>query len=93
MFELGGEVVPVKMAHNLTRLIAEGAGEGDDAADAEMRSEVVATYLDLLQQPKLSGVLLMVRFVLFWFEIYRKRRGGWVDLSAESAEHTFCVAM
>ena len=61
VFELGGEVVPVKMAHNLTRLIAEGAGEGDDAADAEMRSEVVATYLDLLQQPKLSGVLLMVR--------------------------------
>ena len=57
MFELGGEVVPDKMAHNLTRLIAEG----DDAADAEMRSEVVATYLDLLQQPKLPGVLLMVR--------------------------------
>ena len=57
MFELGGDVVPDKMAHNLTRLIAEG----DDAADAEMRSEVVATYLDLLQKPKLPGVLLMVR--------------------------------
>ena len=52
------------MAHNLTRLIAEGAGEGDVAADGEMRSEVVATYLDLLDRPKLSDVLLMVRLLL-----------------------------
>ena len=61
MFELGGDAVPVKMAHNLARLIAEGAGEGDAGADGEMRSEVVATYLDLLDRPKLSDVLLMVR--------------------------------
>lgn len=61
MFELGGDVVPVKMVHNLTRLIAEGAGEGDAVADADMRAEVVATYLDLLDQPKLSEVLLLVR--------------------------------
>ena len=60
VFELGGNVVPVKMAHNLTRLIAEGAGEGDDAADADMRDQVVATYLDLLDQPKLSEALLLV---------------------------------
>ena len=61
VFELGGDAIPLKMAHNLTRLIAEGAGEGDDAADSEMRAEVVATYLDLLDRPKLSDVLLMVR--------------------------------
>ena len=61
VFELGGDAIPLKMAHNLTRLIAEGAGEGDDAADGEMRAEVVATYLDLLDRPKLSDVLLMVR--------------------------------
>ena len=63
MFELGGDAIPLKMAHNLTRLIAEGAGEGDAVADGEMRAEVVATYLDLLDRPKLSDVLLMVRVV------------------------------
>ena len=62
MFELGGDVVPAAMAANLTRLIAEGSGNGDKEADNTMRSEVVASYLDLLQKPKLSDVLLMVRF-------------------------------
>ena len=60
VFELGGDVVPPAMAANLTRLIAEGSGQGDAASDAGMRSEVVASYLDLLQRPKLSDVLLTV---------------------------------
>jgi hypothetical protein len=62
VFELGGDVVPAAMAANLTRLIAEGSGNGDAEADNTMRSEVVASYLDLLQKPKLSDVLLTVCF-------------------------------
>lgn len=62
MFELGGDVVPPAMAANLTRLIAESSGNGDAEADGAMRAEVVASYLDLLQKPKLSDVLLTVRF-------------------------------
>lgn len=61
MFELGGDVVPPAMAANLTRLIAEGSGNGDAEADTAMQTEVVASYLDLLQKPKLSDVLLTVR--------------------------------
>ena len=59
VFELGGDVVPPAMAANLTRLIAEGSGNGDAEADTAMQTEVVASYLDLL--PKLSDVLLTVR--------------------------------
>lgn len=62
MFELGGDVVPAGMAANLTRLIAEGSGQRDPEADTAMRAEVVASYLDLLRKPKLSDVLLTVRF-------------------------------
>ena len=61
VFELGGDVVPPAMAANLTRLIAEGSGNGDAEADTAMQTEVVASYLDLLQKPKLSDVLLTVR--------------------------------
>ena len=35
--------------------------QGDSRADATMRAEVVASYLDLLAKPKLSDVLLTVR--------------------------------
>lgn len=52
--------MPPAMAANLTRLIAEGSGNGDAEADASMRAEVVASYLDLLLKPKLSDVLLTV---------------------------------
>lgn len=61
MFELGGDSVPASMAANLTRLIAEGGGEGDEDADRAMRADIVASYLDLLPRPKLSDVLLTVR--------------------------------
>ena len=60
MFELGGDTVPPAMAANLTRLIAEGSGDGDAAADRDMRSDIVASYLDLLSHPKVSDVLFTV---------------------------------
>ena len=42
------------------RLIAEGAGEEDEQADTELRAQAVRSYLDLLDKPKLSAVLLKV---------------------------------
>jgi hypothetical protein len=40
------------------RLIAEGAGEGDEAADAELRAQAASAYLQLLSKPKLPNILL-----------------------------------
>ena len=58
---LGGDVVEPALADNLMRLIAEGAGEDDPTADAQLRAEAVASYLDLLEDPKLPDILLRVR--------------------------------
>lgn len=60
VFELGGDVVAPSLAHDLMRLIAEGAGEGDDEADAELRAQAAASYLQLLSKPKLPNILLKV---------------------------------
>lgn len=60
VFELGGDVVAVSLAHGLMRLIAEGAGEGDEAADAELRAQAATAYLQLLSKPKLPNILLKV---------------------------------
>lgn len=42
VFELAGDLVPPKVAHNLMRLIAEGAGEEDEDADSQLRSSAVS---------------------------------------------------
>ena len=60
VFELGGDVVSPALANNLMRLIAEGAGEEDEQADTELRAQAVRSYLDLLEKPHLSPVLLKV---------------------------------
>lgn len=41
VFEHAGDMVNIKVAHNLMRLIAEGFGEDDDAADTQLRSSAV----------------------------------------------------
>jgi len=61
VFELGGDVVAPALAHGLMRLVAEGAGEGDEAADAELRAQAANAYLRLLAKPKLPDILLKVR--------------------------------
>lgn len=48
------------LADNLMRLIAEGAGEDDESADAELRAQAVSSYLSLLEKPKLPDILLQV---------------------------------
>lgn len=49
-----------QLANSLIRLIVEGAGEEDEQADTELRAQAVGSYLDLLDKPKLSTVLLKV---------------------------------
>lgn len=63
VFELGGDMVAPSLAHGLMRLIAEGAGEGDEAADAELRAQAAASYLQLLTKPKLPNILLKVKIL------------------------------
>lgn len=60
VFELGGDVVSPQLANSLMRLIGEGGGEEDEQADTELRAQAVRSYLDLLDKPKLSAVLLKV---------------------------------
>lgn len=44
VFEHAGDLVNVKVAHNLMRLIAEGFGEDDDTADSQLRSSAVCYH-------------------------------------------------
>ncbi|KDO29264.1 hypothetical protein SPRG_19925 [Saprolegnia parasitica CBS 223.65] len=57
VFELGGELVKVEVAHNLMRLIAEGSGD-DEEQDMELRRDAVDTYLELLERPVLPDILV-----------------------------------
>jgi len=41
VFEHAGDLVNIKVAHNLMRLIAEGFGEDDEGADSQLRSSAV----------------------------------------------------
>ncbi|GLT81031.1 hypothetical protein SLA2020_524390 [Shorea laevis] len=60
VFEHAGDLVNVKVAHNLMRLIAEGFGEDNDTADSQLRSSAVESYLQILSEPKLPSVFLQV---------------------------------
>lgn len=60
VFELSGELVQPKVAHDLMRLISEGSGEDDEEADTLLRTSAVNSYLKLLEEPKLPSILLQV---------------------------------
>ncbi|ERM97979.1 hypothetical protein AMTRI_Chr06g173070 [Amborella trichopoda] len=60
VFEHAGDLVNVKVAHNLIRLIAEGFGEDDEGADNQLRSSAVDSYLRIIGEPKLPSVFLQV---------------------------------
>ncbi|KAI4327904.1 hypothetical protein L6164_020313 [Bauhinia variegata] len=60
VFEHAGDLVNVKVAHNLMRLIAEGFGEENDGADSQLRSSAVESYLRIIGEPKLPSVFLQV---------------------------------
>jgi AP-4 complex subunit epsilon-1 len=63
VFELAGDKVRASVAQTLTQLIAEGAELEDKdediagAKDDELRTEAVEHFLDLLDKPKLPGIL------------------------------------
>ncbi|KAE9597930.1 putative adaptor protein complex AP-4, epsilon subunit [Lupinus albus] len=61
VFEHAGDLVNIKVAHNLMRLIAEGFGEDDDAAAySQLRSSAVESYLHIIGEPKLPSLFLQV---------------------------------
>ncbi|XP_020110695.1 AP-4 complex subunit epsilon [Ananas comosus] len=60
VFEHAGDLVNIRVAHNLMRLIAEGFGGEDESADSQLRSSAVDSYLRILGEPKLPSVFLQV---------------------------------
>ncbi|CAI6000830.1 unnamed protein product [Closterium sp. NIES-64] len=60
VFEVAGDVVRPKVAHDLMRLIAEGSGGDNDDADSRLRSSAVQSYVKLLKEPNLPTLLLQV---------------------------------
>ncbi|CAL0331637.1 unnamed protein product [Lupinus luteus] len=60
VFEHAGDVVNIKVAHNLMRLIADGFGEDDDTKSSQLRSSAVESYLRIIGEPKLPSVFLQV---------------------------------
>ncbi|WZZ16621.1 hypothetical protein YC2023_109710 [Brassica napus] len=60
VFEHAGDLVNIKVAHNLMRLIAEGFGEDDDDADNKLRLSAVESYLQIISEPKLPSLFLQV---------------------------------
>ncbi|KAF8402160.1 hypothetical protein HHK36_013112 [Tetracentron sinense] len=60
VFEHAGDLVNIKVAHNLMRLIAEGFGEDDEGADSQLRSSAVESYLHIIGEPKLPSVFLQI---------------------------------
>ncbi|XP_021855400.2 AP-4 complex subunit epsilon [Spinacia oleracea] len=60
VFEHAGDLVNIKVVHNLMRLIAEGFGEEDDTADGQLRLSAVESYLRIIGEPKLPSTFLQV---------------------------------
>ncbi|XP_054808762.1 AP-4 complex subunit epsilon-like [Prosopis cineraria] len=60
VFEHAGDLVNVKVAHNLMRLIAEGFGEDATGTDSQLRSSAVESYLRIIGEPKLPSMFLQV---------------------------------
>ncbi|KAJ4968961.1 hypothetical protein NE237_015662 [Protea cynaroides] len=60
VFEHAGDLVNVKVAHNLMRLIPEGFGEDNEGADNQLRSSAVESYLRIIGEPKLPSLFLQV---------------------------------
>ena len=52
VFRLGGDVVRPEAVQNFLGLMAEGTGDGDAAADSELRASAASAFLDLLAEEK-----------------------------------------
>ncbi|XP_051151125.1 AP-4 complex subunit epsilon-like isoform X2 [Andrographis paniculata] len=60
VFEHAGDLVNAKVAHNLMRLIAEGFGEDDNAANSLLRSFAVESYLQIMGEPIVPSAFLQL---------------------------------
>jgi len=60
VFEHAGDLVNIRVAHNLMRLIAEGFGVEDEGADSQLRSSAVDSYLRIVGEPKLPSSFLQI---------------------------------
>ncbi|GAA0154170.1 membrane traffic protein [Lithospermum erythrorhizon] len=60
VFEHAGDLINIKVAHNLMRLIAEGFGEDDADADSQLRSSAVESHLRIVGEPKLPSAFLQL---------------------------------
>jgi len=60
VFDVGGDLVKPEIAHNLMRLIAEGSGGVDEAADTELRLYAVREYSKALARPKTPELFLQL---------------------------------
>ena len=58
LFLAAGDVVPANVASMVMKLLEEGQGDPD--TDYQMRSEAVAMYLELMDEPKLPEVFVQV---------------------------------
>ena len=58
LFLAAGDVVPSNVASMVMKLLEEGQGDPD--VDYQMRSEAVAMYLELMDEPKLPEVFVQV---------------------------------
>ncbi|KAI5002942.1 hypothetical protein ZWY2020_027592 [Hordeum vulgare] len=60
VFEHAGDLVNIRVAHNLMRLIAEGFGEEDEGADSQLRSSAVCQFLPQFWGAKASILILQI---------------------------------
>lgn len=78
VFEHAGDLVNIKVAHNLMRLIAEGFGEDDDNADSQLRSSAVCYFYDFAWLHTQSHMFIHSFFVCFikLLMLIRSRHGS-----------------
>ena len=63
VFEHAGDLVNIKVAHNLMRLIAEGFGEDDGTADSQLRLSAVR-FCNILYIVQSIDILLFLLIFL-----------------------------
>jgi AP-4 complex subunit epsilon-1 len=80
VFEHAGDLVNIRVAHNLMRLIAEGFGEEDEGADSQLRSSAVDSYLRIVGEPKLPSSFLQVVINEFSIAIRVPNYSFWYSL-------------
>ena len=62
VFELGGDLVPVKVAYNMMAIIGEGIDEDEFSDDAteDLRRYAVISYISILDKPVLPDILVQL---------------------------------